>query len=372
MSRLRGQLVLALLVVLVGAMRPTIAAESGDAVLVKAAELKKLGINARMLSLGVVSEDGRVLVCYERETNPRLIAQHRVWQLRIFEADWATKKTSLRSVWLPLASFDQLAISSDGKWLTVIGDWGTNFIGIDVATLTPHTIFKNQRGHVGFRSMPTVMWLQGDKFHTVGYFYDEGANVTKDAVVSIDPTGTSLADLHQVRDISRLMRRTQNYRNCYWFSSDQAYFGGFEPDKLVHLYAFTGPDALTPLDKAKVYVSLAVGQDRVVYIGRYADGSTRAAVADVASGKRWSVGDGSKPYQYLYMSKDGGTIMLSLFDRSNMKMTTWYGREASSFALHAVPGLDRVFAGTIRFSPRGEVLAFFNPEGLRLQRLPSP
>lgn len=333
-------------------------------------QLKKMGINVGRLSLGVMSQDGRTLVCYEKESRPKLIAAGQVWRLRIFRLDWDTGKVDLSTVNLPALLFDNMALSPDGKWLLVVAERGVKFIGVDMTSLATHIIFNKTAGSPGFRTVPSVAWVEHGRFHTLGYFYDEKDAVSGDAVVSIDAAATGFHAIQKVRDITALVRRTANYRCCDWFASNQAYFGGYHPDKTVHLYAFTGAETLLDLDKAQRYDSVAVGQDRVFYAARDNPQSVRLVIRDVATKKSWRVGDSKLQYTYLYMSHDGKHILVSLFDRVHRRMTTWYGTEEKNFELVPVPAIQLVSPGTIRFSPAGNALAFFSDNGVRVMRVP--
>lgn len=332
--------------------------------------LYRLGIRSSRLAIGVVSDDGRVVVCYEKERDPKVIAQGKVYRLHLFNVDWAKGTYTHDALWVPVTRFEQLAITPDNRWILVVGESGWKFVGVDVAARKVHVIASHQPDTAGFRTNPLVTWVQDGRIHTVGYFIDEKEVVTGDAVVSIDPAATGEGAFHKVRDITALVRRTNNFRNAEWFAADQAYFAGYEPDKKIHLYAYVGKDNLVPLEAALGYDGMAVGQDRIVYAARRGPVSGNVVVADVATGKRWSVGESTRPYRYLYMSRDGKTILTSIFEHAAGTMTTWYAREADDFKLHPLPQVQKAPPGTMRFSPGGEVFLFFNNKGLHICRVP--
>lgn len=340
---------------------------------IPAETLRTLGINDAQLTLGVVSKDGNTVVCYERERDLKQIAEHKLYQLRVFHVNWANQKYTLDSIWLPLTRFEQLCLTPDNKHCIVIGDYGRNFIDVDLTTKKTRTIFRHARGAAGYRSMPTVCWVEKQKIHTVGYYYDENETLVKDAVVSIDPKGSGLAAIQEVRDISGLIRTTLHYQICMWFASDQSYFGGFEADHLCHLFGFRGTPELQGLDQALRYDAIAVGQDRVFVVAKKSSTDYDMAIYDVSGrGKVWHLGTPKTRYQYLYMSLDGTTALCTRFNYAQRTMTMWYAHAKDNYALHPLPQIQQAQVGTVRLSPGGQVFGFLRPEGLLLGHVPAP
>jgi hypothetical protein len=116
---------------------------------------------------------------------------------------------------------------------------------------------------------------------------------------------------------------------------------------------------------------MAVGQDRVLINARLDANSTETDVYDTVLKRKWAIGDPKVPYNYPYMSHDGGRILVCWMNLSAGQLTCWWGDEQSGFSLHLVPGIDHVALGTIRFSSSGEAVAFLNRRGLLLTRLPA-
>lgn len=194
--------------------------------------------------------------------------------------------------------------------------------------------------------------------------------MTGDAIASVDVQGSGLSAIQSVRAIDGLRKRTAGFAVQQWFSSEQSYFAMLDAaERKMRLLATVGDDTL-PIDAALGYGGIAVGQDRVIYAARWDKASAGVVVCDLGSKKRWKIGDAGKLYNYLYMSADGSTILVSHLDLSTGKMSTWYGREADNFTLRPVPGIEGVAPGTIRFSPSGNALAFYNEKGLLFQELP--
>jgi hypothetical protein len=371
--RRRLHLLLGLLLAALLCTTSTWAAPPASDLIIDAEALHKLGINDTQLTLGVVSTDGSLVICYERERDLKRIAEHKLYQLRVFHISWPTHKYTVDSIWLPLTRFDQLSLTGDGKHCVVIGDYGRNFIDVDLTTKKARTIFRHARGGRGFRSMPTVCWVEKQKVHTLGYYYDEGETLIKDAVVSIDTSLSGLDALHEVRDISGLIRSTLNYQICMWHASDQAYFGGFETDKLCHLFGFNGTEQLQRLDQALRYDAIAVGQDRVFVVAKKSKTDYDMAIYDPThAGKAWHMGDPKTRYQYLYMSKDGTTALCTHFDYLARRMTMWYAHQKDGYALHPLPQIQQAVVGTVRLSPGGQVFGFLRPAGLLVGHIPTP
>jgi len=358
MSRLLRTLVLALGLVL---MPSLLLAQD---LKIDVAALKGGGINPQTLQIGDLSRDGTVLLCSEKATDPKLKAKGQVFRLVVFQLDFPKKSFTARAVWLPQTDVQQLALSEDGKQILVFGDAGTTFTVVDMATLKPKTFYKGSRGKPGFRSYPPVVWLEKGKFHTVGYFYEADQTVTREAVVAIDPEKGGLEAFTEVRDIAKLNRAVENYRLGQWYSSEQAYFAGYLPDKSTTLYSVGSDGILKVLDKAKAFEGIAVAQDRVIYAARQDPSTLRVYLQDLAYNKKWTIGDGRRPLKYLYLSDDGSVLLTSEIDYSNGRITTWWASENDNFSLKPVPSLQGVKAGSIRFSGNGRVIAFINEDGL--------
>lgn len=354
--------------VLAAAALPTAAADSGK-IFLSMAQMKALTIDPVSFSLGVVSKDGNTALCVEKIRDPRRKARGEVWKLQVFHLDWTAQKPTLETILLPTSQIEQLAVSPDGKWALGIAEFGTRFISVDVANKKARVLFRNEKGKPGFRSQPEVAWFENGKFHTLGYFYDDTQTVTEDVVAAIDVTGNGLEAIQKVRNINKLHARTAGFAVQEWYHSDQSWFGMVWPDKKMHLMAAVG-DELQPVEVALGYGGIAVGQDRVIYAARFDKKTFGVYIYDLATRKKTQLGDPSRLYNYLYMSEDGNTVLVTWFDTAKRLMTTWYGRESEHYALHPVPGIDRAKPGTIRFSPGGEVAAFYNPDGVLFTRLP--
>ncbi len=367
MKRALGTAAAVLLLTLLGASPMHAAGE--PRIVLTMAGLKSLKINFETFQLAVVSKDGNTLIGTEKIRDPKLKAKGQVWKLHVFHLDWAAQKATLSTIPALTTSLEQMAISPDGKWALLLGDRGTRFVAVDLTKNMPRVVFRNERGKPGFRSQPEVAWWEKGKFHTPGYFYDAAQAVTGDAVASIDAGGDGLAAITKVRDIDKLYRQTRGFAVQQWYSSEQSYFALVKPDQKMHLVAAMGEDML-PIESALGYGGMAVGQDRVVYAARWDKNTVGVVVQDIGMKKKWRIGDASKLYNYLYMSDDGGTVLVSHLDVAAQAMTTWFGREAESWKLRPVPGIEAAKPGTIRFSSGGEVYAFYNLDGLLIGRLP--
>ncbi len=373
-TRMRGlalkhrALLTALLIWLATAM--PLYAQKADSILVTPARLQQLGIHRGMLLPSVLSHDGNVLLATEKQPDPKLKAQGKVWMLHVFHIDWNAHNVSMKTMYVPTTNFDQSALAPDSRHVLAICDAGTEFIAIDLKHMTARIIFKNRVGVAGFRSYPEVLWYQNKAFHVVGYYYDAKGFAHGDSIAAVDLDGTGVSAFKQVRDIHYQAKKTRSFCIGQWYSDNEAYFGGVEPsDKMMHLNAWIGNTPM-PVDIALGYGGMAVGQDRVFYLARYTRTKYGAVVYDTSERKRWQIGDGKTIYAYPYMSDDGSTILVSHFNFQNHTMTVWYGREQDNFHLIPVPGLVNVRPGTIRFAKNGRVLVFYNDDGLRFIRIP--
>ena len=217
--------------------------------------------------------------------------------------------------------------------------------------------------------MPTVTWVEGGTFYTVGYFYDKTGTLTSNAVVSVDIHGNGLFAIRPVQDISALLRRVRHYKMGQWLNAQEAYFAGPLGNGKYQLNAYIDSQKI-PLDVGVRYDGIAAGHNRVIYAIRRNATTGGVVICEPLSRKKWKVGEPDKTYNYLYMSLDGRTALVSFFDLYRETLTTWYAREDDGYKLHGVPGIDAVPPGVIRLSPNGDAVVFFNKDGLRVIRLP--
>lgn len=332
--------------------------------------LAKIGIKCENFSLGGMSQDGSTVVCWEREANPRSIARGKVVRLVVFRIDWATTKFTTSSVWVPCTTLDQMSVSPDGRWALCVTETGMRIVAVDLQKGSAHIVAGFQKGKAGFRVHPYLAWPENGKFVAVGYFYDENSNVKTESLVSVDPAGTSLDAVQQVRDITELNKKTYGNKVGAWFSSTMAYFAGYTPDKALHLYAWMGGD-LVDMDKASGY-RLMPGKDRVLYVADR-QGSPEIVVQEVPSMKKAVVAvPAGKQLSYPLMSTDGSTILLSYIDFQGRRISTYFGREKDRWRLNPVPALQSATPGTLRLSPNGDSVAHLSRKGLTFLRLPAP
>ncbi len=337
------------------------------------AQLRKFGIDPMRMQLGVVSRDGNTLVCYEKEQKVEEIAEGKVFWLHIFHIDWKTGQVTVKSLVAPgITRLENIEMTPDQHWLVVMGDFGARFCSVDLTNDTTHVLLEDRADQPGYRSIPSIFWLDGQKrICTLGYFFDKQGFSQGDSVVSINPQGQGLTAFTREADVTKLLNAIVHYRTAFWFSTNQAYFGIYRPDRQVHLFLYDGTDTLKHIDHGMSIDSIAPGRDRVVYAVTDPDGNRRVMLHDDATGKTKQINPRSmQNLRYLYMSRDGSVLLASDLGFASHQMTTWYAREESDWNLQVVPGIDKTAPGTIRFSPGGEVLAFFNRKGLHLIRLP--
>jgi hypothetical protein len=353
--------------------RATAAPPSEDKIAVSRAELKRLGVNPQEVTFGLVSEDGTLGVASNKETRAREIAKGKIQWIHFFKLDWATHKTTCRSVCLPLAFLDNYTLHPDGKTLIVVGGHGTKVLAVDSDTLTYRTVYEYKPGQVGFRINPVVLWPEKDTVCTRGYALTKNQEAGAPCVVSIDPKATGINAFKVQLNARNLFVKYKELGTEIWYSSHQAYVSLHGSGANFNsLYMYNGDaNHLQLVDSTRLFDSMAVGRDRVFYAAHDANNAKRLVVADVATNEKFKVGDGKSNYTYTYLSSDGKTILASLLDlEKGRHMTTWYGHEADGFALHPMPGMTDVSPGTIRMARSGKVLAQYNIEGVAFRKIP--
>lgn len=333
-----------------------------------AATLADLGIKREFLSLVYVSDDGKTVVGWEKESDAKRIAKGEVIRLHIFGA--VDGKWTDKAVWLPCTAVHQFAVSEDGRWALAVAESGMRLVAVDLASGAAHVVSSFKSGESGFRVRPYMVWPEGGKFAALGYFQDADGTTRDDSVVAIDPAGTSQAAIVPIRNVAVLLKATRGARVAGWHSSSQAVFGGAHPDKTVHLYAWLGKD-LADLDKADDF-RLMPGKDRVLYVARR-NGTHEAVVCDLLTLQKQPVkAPAGKVLSYPLMSFDGSTVVLSTIDFQRGRMSTWYAHPSDSWTLHPLAGMQDVSSGALRLSPGGQALALLNNDGVQVFALPAP
>src|SRR5687767_13593583 len=106
-----------LLAVLLAAAAPAVAA---DRIQLSQAQLKAMDVDPQKVALGAFSDDGSVLVCFEKERDPKRIARGQVYTLRVLRIDWNSGKVTADSMSVPTTELEQLALSPDNRQVFII------------------------------------------------------------------------------------------------------------------------------------------------------------------------------------------------------------------------------------------------------------
>lgn len=329
-----------------------------------------MGMRDRALNLACVSADGSVVVMTEKERNPAVIAKGQVWRLRVLRFSPKSTTPTLSSILVPTTDLAQMEISPDGKRALIVSDKGTRFIGVDLVKGTAEIIFKIERGQPSFRVTPEVVWYENGKFCTVGYFMDADQMATGEAVVSVDVPGRGFGAIHQVRDISELLKTFKGFRQVLWYASEQVYFVGHGKGAAqLTLVSCFGP-TFKVVTNANTYSNLAAADNRVFY-GAQVGPKWTLAVFDPPTGKRWDIDTGDRKLEYTYISTDGRTILASVLDKQTGRMSTFYGHEGDGFKVHPVPGMAGLTMGAHRISGDGRWVAVYSDRGLEMYAIPA-
>ena len=342
---------------------PTLAAPADDSITLPATELLKMGVNPRMIVMAHLSPDTSLAIGSEMETRTSEIAAHHLYKLHLFKLDWAAHKVKHEQLSLPLKASIQTCLTPDARSLVCAGDDGSELGVVDL---------EHNNGKPGFHVAPLRIWSDHDGVYTRGFFYDETQLSQGRCVVKVSATGSGLAAVTKVRDIEPLLAKVPFYASCIWQNADEAWFSVLRPDKAFDVVGYQGDDShLLHLGHVARVDSFASGQGKLLYGIREADRSGRLYVYDSATRKRQPVGDGRSSYTYLYMSRDGGTILTSVLDPKGGRMTTWYGHESESYDLRPMPAMSNIEAGTIRMASSGQAITFLGRDGLTFRKVPA-
>jgi len=331
------------------------------------AQLVARGIDPMMFSMVTFSEDGNMLLGIERTKDLKLKVQGISHLLRIFQFR-AGKLVRLDTVPLPTSAFEQLSLNPPGSKAVVIGEGGSKFIEVDLSARTARVFWTHKRGTAGFRSEMVAWWYNG-VCYLLGYLHDTQDNVIFDGVVRLNPSNRG----HEIFEAGLDKRPVQRALGALLFemyvNEREAFFGVTRRSDLVEVYHYLN-GKLTKLDEALAIGGIASAPSRILYAARYVNGRRDLVLRDMALKKTWHLGKDNLPYNYLFLSGDGKTAVLTLMDFRNNTMSYFYARESDGFKVKPLAPLQDVKPGTLRLASGGRVFAYYGPSGLIYGTIP--
>ncbi|HEY4002940.1 MAG TPA: hypothetical protein VGO93_28970 [Candidatus Xenobia bacterium] len=334
-------------------------------------QLGRYGIQMSGFRLMTLSGNGRVLIGSEKEMDLKLRATGYGYKMRVFHFDGSGIST-VDTIPLPVSVWDQTAINDDGTQAIISTELGARIYAVDLVSKTLHLLMQRKPGEPGFRNDPRIIWFDGQSFCMIGYYYDGNGIAGLDVVVRLDLSQDGVHIFQQLTDLLHVDKKTSpRYMLRIVSSPDQAVFlGPIKADGQELKLYYKGN--VSVLDKGVVYGTVAATPGRVLYAirrrGKIQHKETW--LQDVTSNARWQIGKTDVPYQYGFISRDGKTVALSVFDIPHQALSMFYARQGDKFTVRPIGGLQAVRVGNFRLSKDGKTWAYLSSEGLRLGLLP--
>lgn len=354
-------------------------------------KLKSTGINPNSFRITNLSADGGVLV--GREKSPlKLIRKGFPNEILVFNlGSKGLLKTDI--IPIPEADIDQMELNNSGTELAIEARNETDFYIVNFMKKTVTKIFHHVPRQPGFRGGPPVIrWMNGH-FYFTGFFYNKGGITIQNVLARLDIKPRGKYAFREVINGDLLQHGLPGAAISWeYYPPDEAYFIVLaKTSKTQFTYALvaTKIKRIPPnnhnhltlqktkmiiLDHGLAFGGVAVSKNRILYSIKRGPTDRETLLKSFSftpdkSMKTWKIGY-NKPYTYLFISKNGKTIVVSLMNFKKTKMAMFYGLEKDNFKLKPIQELSNVAFGTFRFAPDGKHYAFLNKNGLIIGTLP--
>jgi hypothetical protein len=335
--------------------------------------LARLGISLPQFKIVAFSGNDKVLLGIEQVNNLKLRAKGYGWILRIFTIGQYDRIAGIRSVLLPAADIDNLALSDNGKVGIIISQYGTRIFQINLENGKLKTIFSYTPGKSGFRSDKNLCWFAHKSFYTEGYFYDKNGYYLSTDVVKFNLSHPNSVKLFEKKWNIRKTEKLLGVPITGWLvSGTEGFLGMRRPQSHEIILYYYHKGILKPIQRAKDYGGLAATSHRILYAALLKSGIRKLIIKDAKSNRTWILYSGKTPYLYPYLSRKGGhTAVAATMNLKKGVMSFFYAEQKNRFKLKPLNPLQRVNLGIFRLSPDGKHYAFLNKKGLWLGTIPS-
>lgn len=340
--------------------------------LLPTAELQKLGVNPSLYHIDRWSQDHKILFGLQKIVNPVVIQKMgRAFELVLLHFD-KQKFVKAEFLPLPIRQFHQISFLENSQIGLLVSEKGANFYKIDLPKKQITYIFGHKKGEAGFRMADPLIYVNKGKFYVYGYFYDEKDFTDGDTyLVSLNLAKTGVDMFEKVLSTKEVRDVLGISTFATYIPPDIAIWGVRRPqDGLLELKSYDKVTAKL-LDTGIGFTGVVCAGTRIFYVakkpGKVAEWN--AVVKDLVSNELWLLGDKDKPYTYPFISTDGSTVALSLFNFEKKNMSFYYATRKENFSLKPISKLQNVDLGSFRPSPDGKVFAFYSSKGILVDEM---
>lgn len=335
-------------------------------------ELRQAGIDTDTFQPIAWSHNERWLAAYDEASfeEKKEGVFYRLWLL---EVSGTGSVNRIQKVPLKLASFLQGEFTVSDDAFVVLGNRGTTFLKVDLKNWSISPVLEPSPGQAGFRADPTVLWTEGGHLFSVGYPYDEARFINARTIATINPNATGAAAFKAGPDLSSLEKGLERL----WFSNyltPSSIFYGQKYSDTVILSHWNG-QRISEFDRAPRVWGSWGASGRIVYSVERNKDVSELLVFDSKTGAKTVLSSGPDAYRYLFLSRDGGTALVSLMVPEGRRLSTFFARQSEGWKLRPLEadssGRARsLAAGWMRLSSKGALLAHVSSTGLSIYTLP--
>jgi hypothetical protein len=318
--------------------------------------------NLKTFSIGGLSGDGRILTGYEKVSDTKLKAKglaYRVWIMEFPEGcDDNPDKVKFDEVLLPITDFQQFWLATDGKTILISGNRGAKFLTIDVPSKKVTVLFDHVKGKPGFRGDPPLIQYYNGTFYVWGYFYNENDEEISRGMASLDLTKTG-ADIFKLAFSTKELDKLKAWY-VEFVSPSTAYIITRKKGTKEDTLSYFDNNKIKELDKSTAFMAEASAANRIVYSVNRDKGVSETFVKDAVQGKSWKLNKDNKVYTYMFISRDkGDTVIVSLLDIKQNKMSLFYAMEKDDFKLKPLASWQNKSMCVVRLARYGKVYATY-------------
>jgi hypothetical protein len=335
-------------------------------------QLRAKGVESHSLQPINFSHDSKLVACFDRAPF-ELKKEGTFYRLWLFSIERDGKLGDVRSVNLPLKSLEQGEFTTDDSHFIVLGDRGTTFLSIDLSSLNVTSVMEPSWGDSGFRADPPVLWTEGGKLFATGYPYDKDRFVETRTVATVHPNASASKRFERGPDISTLEKGLERLWFAAYLSDHAAFFGQKYPQ--LTTLSFWNGDSVTEFDRAWKFLGFWSNAGRLLYSARRTEGAPcELSLYDTATGNKKVLHQAEDSYRYIFLSRDGSTLLTSQADSEEGRLVTLYAKESDDWTLKPI-ATDRndrprtIPAGWMRLSSDGNYMVHIEAGGLTLYSL---
>lgn len=334
--------------------------------------LRSLGVDTSSLQPIAFSHNDRLFAAFDRasfEEKKNGVFFH-LW---FFEIERDGRFGKVRSVDVPLASFQQGEFTPDDRYFILVGNRGTTFLSVDLRSDTLVTLLEPQKGQSGFRADPSVLWTEGDKLYVTGFPYDEHRFIETRTIATLRPNAQPNERFQRNIDLAKVERNLDRLWFSNYVTDTSAFYGQKFPE--ATRLSFWDGERIREFDRGWKFVGFWGNAGRLLYaVRRFQGGESELTLYDSKDNTKKVLASAPYDFRYLFLSRDGKTALTSHLHTSEGRLTPWYAKEADGWTLKPLltdaRGEPRTIpTGWMRLASRGDRACHVGPNGIVLYDL---